>query len=44
MFATLTVLTVLITLMFVGSVIFSILALREEARESDAFNRCARPF
>jgi|APEBP8051073352_1049397.scaffolds.fasta_scaffold28080_2 hypothetical protein len=44
MFTTLTVLTVLITLMFIGSVISSIAALREEARENDEFNRRAKTF
>ncbi len=39
MFTTLTVLTALISGMFVGSIIFTIAALRAEAREMDELNR-----
>lgn len=44
MFTTLTMLTALISVMFVGSIIFSITALREEAKEMDEMNRRASAF
>jgi len=44
MFVTLTVLTVLITLMFVGSIFSSIAALRDEAKHNEEMNRHYRVF
>lgn len=44
MFTTLTVLTALISVMFVGSIVFSIAALREEAKEIDEMTRRSQAF
>lgn len=44
MFTTLTMLTALISVMFVGSIIFSIAALRQEAKEMDEMSRRASAF
>ncbi|MCX8997646.1 hypothetical protein NOF55_11080 [Rhizobiaceae bacterium BDR2-2] len=44
MFTTLTLLTALISVMFVGSIISSIAALHQEAKEMDELNRRSKVF